>query len=407
MDRYLVIQLARFGDLVQTKRLVKSLELLPKAEVHLAVDISLQNLAAQLYPRSVIHGVPAHAGSNTTVSAVVEHIRDFGDICRGLDFRCVFNLNFSGLNFALAALFPPEIIRGYKYKDGQRLVDHWAGMAFRWTKDRRRAGLNLMDFWAGYAPVPAPAVEVNPPARAGGQGVGLVLAGRHARRSLPMEVLSNLTQALLVGQKAKSLVLLGSKGERPLAREFLNHFAPGAKVDIVNLVGKTDWLGLINALTGLDALLTPDTGTMHLAAHLGVPVTALFLSSAWCFETGPYGHGHRVLQASTPCTPCLESQGCDHGMLCLSPFSHPRILSWLRGEPSPRWVEGLTVYGSIVDDVGVNYQVMHGDDEDAVFRQATRDVVTQTFHPTTALSATGQSLVEQWSLERDWMIEPV
>ena len=36
----------------------------------------------------------------------------------------------------------------------------------------------------------------------------------------------------------------------------------------------------------LDVLLTPDTGIMHLAAHLGVPVFAFFLSSAWCHETG-------------------------------------------------------------------------------------------------------------------------
>ena len=38
-------------------------------------------------------------------------------------------------------------------------------------------------------------------------------------------------------------------------------------------------------------IVTNDTGTMHLAAGLGVPVLALFLATAQPWDTGPYREG--------------------------------------------------------------------------------------------------------------------
>ena len=49
-----------------------------------------------------------------------------------------------------------------------------------------------------------------------------------------------------------------------------------------------------------------DTGTLHLAAALGTRVVGLYMGTASCHETGPYGDGHYVLQAYAPCSPCNE-----------------------------------------------------------------------------------------------------
>ena len=54
----MVIQAARFGDLVQTKRLLLSLAL--RGEVHLAVDVSLVPLARVLYPFAELHALSVH-----------------------------------------------------------------------------------------------------------------------------------------------------------------------------------------------------------------------------------------------------------------------------------------------------------------------------------------------------------
>ena len=49
MPRQIVIQLARFGDILQTGRLLRALEL--EGETHLCVDQSLVPLARRLHPR--------------------------------------------------------------------------------------------------------------------------------------------------------------------------------------------------------------------------------------------------------------------------------------------------------------------------------------------------------------------
>lgn len=54
-----------------------------------------------------------------------------------------------------------------------------------------------------------------------------------------------------------------------------------------NLVGKTDWNALIQEVSSLDLLLTPDTGTMHLAASLGVPVLAFSSPRPGAMKQGP------------------------------------------------------------------------------------------------------------------------
>jgi heptosyltransferase-2 len=51
-------------------------------------------------------------------------------------------------------------------------------------------------------------------------------------------------------------------------------------------------------------LLTNDTGTMHLASLLGVPVVAIFGSTEPGL-TGPLGDHHIVLRHHVECSPCF------------------------------------------------------------------------------------------------------
>jgi len=54
---------------------------------------------------------------------------------------------------------------------------------------------------------------------------------------------------------------------------------------------------------------------MHLAAALETKIIALFIGPAYCFETGPRGDGHLVLQTELSCSPCTDewaSAQCSH-----------------------------------------------------------------------------------------------
>ncbi|WP_461209418.1 glycosyltransferase family 9 protein [Desulfocurvus sp. DL9XJH121] len=403
-SRHLVIQLARFGDLMQTKRLLASLAAEPGTEVHLVVDRSLTDLAALVYPGVAVHGLTAHAtGGQVAARAAADNLPVFAEL-RAIGFDRVYNLNYSGLNVAVAGLFDPELVSGYRLERGQERRGLWQDMAMRAVRLRRAAGLNLVDFWGLFADRPLAPGEVNPVARRGGRGVGVVLAGRHSRRSLGPQTLMRLAAAVRQGTGAERVVLLGSKAERALAKDAMADMPKQLKPITENRVGATDWAGLVDELTGLDALLTPDTGTMHLAAHLGVPVQALFLSSAWCFETGPYGLGHRVWQAADACAPCLESAPCPHEVRCAEAFAGRDLILHLSGNTAFEAPSGLTGFVSAFDALGLTFRPVLGEDPEAAARQGFRHLLGGLF----GLSMPGapdQALAAEFLHEADWMLD--
>ena len=72
----------------------------------------------------------------------------------------------------------------------------------------------------------------------------------------------------------------------------------------VNRIGQTTLEELTRELGECALLLTNDTGTMHLATLLGVPVVAVFGSTEPRL-TGPLGTGHHVIRHQVECSPCF------------------------------------------------------------------------------------------------------
>lgn len=411
MSKYLVIQLARFGDLVQTGRLIASLSS-DGNEVHILVDASLAELARILYPLAAVHSIIAHGPGVHGDLASVQVFRDNRKIMQHLEqvgFEQVFNLNFSGLNHALSRLFSPETVRGHGCKGRQAAKSRWTDMGFRWARRRAAWGINLVDYWAHLADRPIAPELVNPAAEAGGGGLGIVLAGRNSRRSLPPKVLASVSAALWNASGKGDILFLGSAGEHEASRELVVLLQPPMRERLTNLAGKTDWKALVEIVSALDMVLTPDTGVMHLAARLGTPVQAFFLSSAWCHETGPYGAGHTVWQAVRNCAPCLESQACPHSLACLDPFASREFLRALANRRYDREISGVLGLRSGFDLMGATYSSFCGDDplaeERAVFREfcaAHLGLIPEEG----SLTRKGQGLAETMYLERDWMTEP-
>lgn len=395
---FLVIQLARFGDLVQTKRLVASLR--EQGRVHLLVDHSLAGLARLVHPGVTVHGLAAHGAHGPDI--LERAYADLGPVV-GQGFHRVYNLNFSGQSFALSTLFPQGAVRGYRQEAGQRLVDSWPAQVMRWTRSRQGTGLNLVDVWGLYADQPVFPYRVNPPASPRGGGLGVVMAGQNARRSLSAGVLAPLVQAAMGRVGHGPVTLLGAGAESRAARELTALLPAALRGQVRDLVGRTNWRELIEVVGGLDLILTPDTGTMHLAAHLGVPVLAFFLSSAWCHETGPYGEGHLVLQATTECAPCLETEPCPHDVACRRAFGDPRVLRFVSGRSEGELPAGCAVMASGFDSLGLTFRAVAGSDPYAGQRRAFRAVAAG-YAGVPEPAGWEPVAHESWIRERDWML---
>ena len=71
--------------------------------------------------------------------------------------------------------------------------------------------------------------------------------------------------------------------------------------DIINLINKTSLVELAQALKQCKLLISCDSGPMHLAAAVGIPVVALFrndLPGKTAKRWGPWGQGHTVIEKS-------------------------------------------------------------------------------------------------------------
>ncbi len=399
---YLVLQLARMGDLLQSKRLILSLE--QTGAVWLVVDHSLKELAGVLYPRTRVLSLPAHAQEKSGNRQTLEDTLGLLQTLRQKSFDLVFNLNFSGLNFALARLFPPESVQGYYCLNGQPSKTKWTRLAFHLSRFRRDSPINLFDLWALHAPQPITPLQVNPYPRPGGKNLGVVISGRNPRRSIAVGTLRGLLLAMLERTSSSGIVLLGGSGDRPKARELINALPAGVKSQTSNLTGQTNWDQLLGEIRACSALLTPDTGPMHLGAHMGIPVWSFFLSSAWCFETGPYGKGHKILQTVPVCAPCLENRPCRFDLCCHDLLADNGVLRFLLGNTA-QLPEKTSFLQSDTDQLGTWYQVIAGEDPNGEKRRQLRRLLLgyrypemaegRVIHPDTAARLLP---------EREWML---
>jgi lipopolysaccharide heptosyltransferase II len=115
-------------------------------------------------------------------------------------------------------------------------------------------------------------------------------------------------------------LIFGTVKERALGEQIASELGSAG----ANLVGQTTLSQLMNELSRCRALLTNDTGTMHLAAHLGVPTIALFGSTEPAL-TGPIGDSHTVIRHHVECSPCFLRE-CPIDFRCMNRISVSEVV---------------------------------------------------------------------------------
>jgi heptosyltransferase-2 len=143
-----------------------------------------------------------------------------------------------------------------------------------------------------------------------------------AKRWLPerfAEVARNIA-----GQEKVKWILLGTKKDVDLGKQIADSLGDGC----VNRTGQTTIEELIAELRECRLLLTNDTGTMHLAALLGVPTVSIFGSTEPVL-TGPLGDGHIVLRHHVECSPCFLRE-CPIDFRCMKAVTVSEVTDAVR-----------------------------------------------------------------------------
>ncbi len=120
---------------------------------------------------------------------------------------------------------------------------------------------------------------------------------------------------------------------------------------ILNIAGKTNLRELAALISECDAFISNDSGPMHMAAALFVPVVAIFGSTDKTV-TGPIGDGHKIISKEISCSPCLERE-CPEGHLkCMTEINANDVFNALKEILPKNKAVFLDKDGTLIEDVG-------------------------------------------------------
>ena len=99
--------------------------------------------------------------------------------------------------------------------------------------------------------------------------------------------------------------LFGSKNDLSVCEDILQGLTPGLRERVVNLSGYTSLAESIDLLSCVDAVVSNDSGMMHVAAELNLPLVAVYGSTSPGF-TPPLADKVEVVRLGLDCSPCFN-----------------------------------------------------------------------------------------------------
>jgi ADP-heptose:LPS heptosyltransferase len=122
------------------------------------------------------------------------------------------------------------------------------------------------------------------------------------------------------------ITLVGTAKESDAAKEIKSLLPPEALAKIIDLTGKTTANELIYFIKDFDLLISPDTGTLHIAQIFNVPSVSIFTGNANFYETGPHVKESAVIYSKIVCYPCLEHEPCKFNYACKNDIKPEDVL---------------------------------------------------------------------------------
>lgn len=317
MTRILIIQLAKFGDLLQSQALLRKItDNFYNSEITLLCSDIFHEVCS--FFDSTINVIPVNLDTITTIvqqrfhlnnSTETKHLITYLNDCR---FDMVVNLNTTALSFALLQ----HIASKEKYGYGATEINSylWHSYMLSFVTSRQLNSINLVDFYRNLVqPQNCRIPQITK--KNTQQRVAFQLSSRNEKRLYACNDFATIANQLI--NNNYTIVLTGNQNESSTGLEFLQQIHQPLAVE--NHIGKTSLAELAALLESVDFLLTGDTGTMHLACAVGTPVFALFLGPAYPFETLGWSPLSQVLfpdRTRCSCYPCPDQTPCPNHFIC-------------------------------------------------------------------------------------------
>jgi len=309
-----IIQLARFGDLVQTSALVQNLKREEgyNREITLFVDERNVQIASMLSCVDKVISIPLRTLPSHISKSIYSSLENFKiwlmSWYDGVKYDSLILLNQGIIPGSIGHLIKSTQKSGpFDIKNLPR-PHHYLNKAL---VDRSYNPVNLYEIWSAYGPgtfpLPKPALKktilgtpfaftsIDVKLRAcKNNNIAFNLGAGAAGRTPSKEKLAVLMNLILENGN-KNVVLLGTQNDTEAADYMLESISSTDKSRVYDFTGKTTIQQLVSLLHHVELLVSADTGTVQLAAAVGTKILGLFFGGANPYETGPYTEKSAVL----------------------------------------------------------------------------------------------------------------
>jgi len=351
MKRILIIQIYRFGDVLQTTPAIRGLRAA-------APDAYIAALVRPEFGAPLQHNPDLNEIIFWDVDGLVARALDpdapLEENCRALArfvaqlrsrrFNLILNLSNGTLSALLVAMLRetassgPVDCRGLRLSPDRRMVieGDWARYLFLATSNRAMNVLNMADMLAGICGAAAtPRRASFPTARDDdafavdfletegvrpkpGLLVGIQPGASKPFRRWPPGRFAVIADWIVQGVGG-SVIFFGADADRAVGQQVLDRMkhsrtcqgdprATGPRV--VSAIGRTSPHQLAALVRRCDVLLSNDTATAHVAAAVGTPALVLTFGTGFSYENAPYADSCYVLEPRMPCLPCSPLRPC-------------------------------------------------------------------------------------------------
>lgn len=124
------------------------------------------------------------------------------------------------------------------------------------------------------------------------------------------------------------VAIFGSEKDRAVAQTIIDLLPQAQRARVINLAGVTQLEQAVDLLSAASAVVSNDSGLMHIAAAVGRPLVVVYGSTSPGF-TPPLSNHVEILQLKVDCGPCFQRE-CPLGHLkCLRELQPRQVLAAL------------------------------------------------------------------------------
>jgi ADP-heptose:LPS heptosyltransferase len=347
----LLVNITRLGDMLQATPTIAGLKAEnPDCKVTVLVEKQFEDVCHFIpnvdYVKALDLGMTVRslAREQDGIVDAFEYVTEFVKDLRAQNFDYCLNMSSSAYTALLLRLIGIGNNGGWTSDDeGYRVIESdWAKLFATsvYHQNRQYNSLNLVDVFRCSADVETHPkqllIKVEPEASAHARNllaeapytntgplIAVQAGASQEKRQWSPRLFVRLVKTLVEKHNAR-VVLTGTKKELSILQPIVNGVG---NPNVFIAAGKTSIPQLAALLKECNILVTGDTGTMHMSVAVGTPVVAMFLASAFGFETGPYSEGNLVLQPVIGCGPCNPNKPCA-GLECHDTMS-PELIAEL------------------------------------------------------------------------------